>query len=150
MSTKPRPKSSRPPTKEILSINEELQSTNEELETSKEETQSVNEELNTVNQELNSKLEELTEVNNDLVNFLNSSNVATIFLDNQFRIKRFTPSATAIMNLIPTDVGRPIEDMAQRFAGVDLTLDAKNVLQSLAVSRREVRSSDNHWFLLKT
>ena len=133
---------------EILSINEELQSTNEELETSKEEIQAVNEELNTVNQELNSKVEELTEVNNDLVNFLNSSNVATIFLDNQLRIKRFTPSATTIMNLIPTDVGRPIEDMAQRFAGVDLTLDAKNVLQSLAVSRREVRSSDNHWFSL--
>ena len=126
---------------EILSINEELQSTNEELETSREEIQAVNEELN-------SKIEQLTEVNNDLVNFLNSSNVATIFLDDQFGIRRFTPSATAIMNLIPTDVGRPIEDMAQRFAGVDLTLDAKNVLQSLAVSRREVRSSDNHWFLL--
>jgi two-component system, chemotaxis family, CheB/CheR fusion protein len=133
---------------EILSINEELQSTNEELETSKEEIQAVNEELNTVNQQLNSKVEELTEVNNDLVNFLNSSDVATIFLDSQLRIKRFTPSATAIMNLIPTDVGRPIEHMAQRFAGVDLTLDAKNVLQSLAVSKREVRSSDNRWFLL--
>ena len=133
---------------EILSINEELQSTNEELETSKEEIQAVNEELNTVNQQINSKVEELTEVNNDLVNFLNSSDVATIFLDNQLRIKRFTPSATAIMNLIPTDVGRPIEHMAQHFAGVDLTLDAKNVLQSLAVVKKEVRSSDNRWFLM--
>lgn len=133
---------------EILSINEELQSTNEELETSKEEIQAVNEELNTVNQQLNSKIEELTEVNNDLVNFLNSSNVATIFLDNQFRIKRFTPSTTNIINLIASDIGRPIDHMAHHFAGLDLTADAKNVLRSLIPLRKEVRASDGRWFTM--
>lgn len=85
---------------EILSMNEELQSTNEELETSKEEIQAVNEELNTVNSQLHSKIDELTGVNNDLVNFLNSSEVATIFLNAELRIKRFTPSATSILNVI--------------------------------------------------
>ncbi len=133
---------------EILSINEELQSTNEELETSKEEIQAVNEELNTVNSQLNLKVEELTAVNNDLVNFLNSSEVATIFLDSEFRIKRFTPSATSLMSLIASDVGRPIDNMTHHFAGVDLVADAKHVLRSLAVLRKEVRASDGRWFTM--
>jgi len=133
---------------EILSINEELQSTNEELETSKEEIQAVNEELNTVNSQLNLKVEELTAVNNDLVNFLNSAEVATIFLDGEFRIKRFTPSATSIMSLIASDVGRPIDHMTHQLAGVDLVENAKNVLRSLAVSRQEVRASDGRWFTM--
>ena len=133
---------------EILSINEELQSTNEELETSKEEIQAVNEELNTVNGQLNLKVEELTSVNNDLVNFLNSSEVATIFLDSEFRIKRFTPSATSIMNLIASDVGRPVDHMMHQLPGVDLVAHCKNVLQSLVPMRKEVRTSDGRWFAM--
>jgi two-component system CheB/CheR fusion protein len=133
---------------EILSINEELQSTNEELETSKEEIQAVNEELNTVNQQLNSKVDELTEVNNDLVNFVNSSDVATIFLDLKFRIKRFTPPTTKIMNLIASDVGRPIDHMTHQFARVDFIADAKSVLQNLAVVKKEVRASDGRWYTM--
>ncbi|HEY7219863.1 MAG TPA: chemotaxis protein CheB [Candidatus Binatia bacterium] len=133
---------------EILSINEELQSTNEELETSKEEIQAVNEELNTVNSQLNLKVEELTAVNNDLVNFLNSSEEATIFLDGEFRIKRFTPSATSVMSLIASDLGRPVEHMTHQFAEVDLVTDAKNVLRSLVPLRREARTTDGRWFAM--
>jgi two-component system CheB/CheR fusion protein len=125
-----------------------LQSTNEELETSKEEIQAVNEELNTVNSQLNLKVEELTATNNDLVNFLNSSEAATIFLDSEFRIKRFTPSATSIMSLIASDVGRPIDNMTHHFAGLDLVTDAKNVLRSLVPLRKEVRTSEGRWFAM--
>jgi two-component system CheB/CheR fusion protein len=92
---------------EVMAINEELQSTNEELVTSKEELQSLNEELITTNNQLNDKVEELGKTNDDLANFLNSSEVRTIFLDRKFCIRRFTPSATELMNLIPLDVGRP-------------------------------------------
>jgi two-component system CheB/CheR fusion protein len=133
---------------EILSINEELQSTNEELETSKEEIQSVNEELNTVNSELNSKIGELTATNNDLINFLNSSEVATIFLDRDFRIKRFTPSATTLMNLIPSDVGRPIDHLAHQFAGMDLVADAKQVIENLVPIKKEVSASNGRWYAM--
>lgn len=93
---------------EVMAINEELQSTNEELVTSKEELQSVNEELITTNNQLNDKVEELGKTNDDLANFLNSSEVRTIFLDRKFCIRRFTPSATELMNLLPLDVGRPV------------------------------------------
>jgi two-component system, chemotaxis family, CheB/CheR fusion protein len=133
---------------EILSMNEELQSTNEELETSKEEIQAVNEELNTVNSQLHSKIDELTGVNNDLVNFLNSSEVATIFLNAELGIKRFTPSAASILNVIAADTGRPIDHITHQFAGVDLIADAKSVLQSLAPVRKEVRASDGRWFMM--
>jgi len=133
---------------EVLSINEELQSTNEELETSKEEIQAVNEELNTVNSQLNSKVEELTAVNNDLVNFVNSSEAATIFLDGRFRIKRFTPSATNIMSLIASDIGRPLDHMTHRFADENLVADATQVLRNLAALRKEVRASDGRWFTM--
>jgi chemotaxis methyl-accepting protein methylase/signal transduction histidine kinase len=133
---------------EILSINEELQSTNEELETSKEEIQAINEELNTVNSELNSKVDELTEVNNDLVNFLNSSEIGTIFLDNQFRIKRFTPSAGRLMNLISSDLGRPVSHMAHKFVGLDLVADAERVLASLSTIEKEIQSSDGQWYAM--
>ena len=133
---------------EILSINEELQSTNEELETSKEEIQAVNEELNTVNGQLNLKVEELMAVNNDLINFLNASEAATIFLDGECRIRRFTPSATGIMRLIPSDVGRPIDHMTHQFTGVDLIAEAKNVLASLIPIKKEVRAADGRWFTM--
>ena len=133
---------------EILSINEELQSTNEELETSKEEIQSVNEELNTVNSELNSKIEELSSVNNDLLNFVNSSEVATVFLDDQLRIKRFTPAAAAILNVIDSDVGRPLAHLTHIIDDQDLVAQATQVMQSLTPIKKEVRASNDHWYMM--
>jgi two-component system CheB/CheR fusion protein len=134
---------------EILSINEELQSTNEELETSKEEIQAVNEELNTVNNQLNMKVEEITQVNNDLVNFLNSSEIATIFLDKEFRIKRFTPSAVKLMNLISSDVGRPLSHVTHQFVSVDLTAAAEKVLHSVAGIEKDIQASSGDWYVMR-
>jgi two-component system CheB/CheR fusion protein len=96
---------------ELQSTNEELQSTNEELTTSKEEMQSLNEELYTVNAELQSKVDDLSLVNGDMKNLLNSTDVATIFLDGELRIRRFTDQTTQIYKLIPSDVNRPLSDI---------------------------------------
>jgi hypothetical protein len=110
---------------EIRSINEELQASNEELETSKEELQSLNEELNTTNNQLQAKVEELEVRTNDLKNLLNSTDVATLFLDRSLCIRWFTPSMKALLELLPSDVGRPISHLAQRFSGGDLLEDAR-------------------------
>src|SRR5687767_14251685 len=110
---------------ELVSVNEELQSTNEELETSKEELQSVNEELNTVNNELASKVDELDRSNADLRNLFESTQIATVFLDRHLIIRSFTPAVTAIFNLIPTDRGRPILDIAHQLEDVDLAHDVR-------------------------
>jgi two-component system, chemotaxis family, CheB/CheR fusion protein len=133
---------------EILSINEELQSTNEELETSKEEIQSVNEELNTVNNELNSKIEQLSVLNNDLVNFVNSSEVATIFLDRGLRIKRFTPATSKVFNIISSDLGRPLGHLTHHFSGLDLVRDAQQVLDTMIPIKKEVQASDQYWYAM--
>jgi two-component system CheB/CheR fusion protein len=134
---------------EILAINEELQSTNEELETSKEELQSVNEELVTVNNQLNEKVEELSQTNDDLANFLNSAEVGTIFLDTAFRIRRFTPSATKLLSLIPLDVGRPVAHISSKFIDVNLVTVADSVLKNLGAIEREVRSSGGSWYMMR-
>jgi chemotaxis methyl-accepting protein methylase/signal transduction histidine kinase len=134
---------------EVQSINEELQSANEELETSKEEIQAMNEELSTVNRQLNLKVEELTGVNNDLVNYLNSSEIGTIFLDHEFRIRRFTPSAAELMNLISSDVGRPLSHMTNKLVEVDLVADAETVLKNLSMTEREVQTSDGRWYAMR-
>jgi two-component system CheB/CheR fusion protein len=125
---------------ELQSTNEELQSTNEELETAKEELQSTNEELVTVNSELNNKIDELTEVNNDITNLLASTEIGTIFLDQDLRIKRFTPAATRIFNLLPQDLGRSIKDIKPKTAYDHLWEDAEQVLKSLQVKELEVQS----------
>src|SRR5919198_937868 len=96
---------------EMQATNEELQSANEELETTKEELQSLNEELQTVNTELQGKVEALTEMHDDMTNLLNSTEIAVIFLDNDLYVKRFTPPTTQVVNLIPTDIGRPLSDL---------------------------------------
>ena len=132
---------------EATSVNEELQSSNEELETSKEELQSLNEELSTVNSQLQIKVDELEAKNNDVSNLLSSTDIATLFLDRQFRVKWFTSSTTRLLRLIPTDIGRPIGDFAQKFTGEDIISDAEKVLHSLAPIEREVFGQDGHWYL---
>ncbi|MGH6992047.1 MAG: CheR family methyltransferase, partial [Caulobacteraceae bacterium] len=127
---------------EYQSINEELQSANEELETSKEELQSVNEELQTVNHELAGRVGELARANSDLKNLFESTQIATIFLDNELRVRSFTPAATAIFHLVETDVGRPIGHVAARIAYPDLAADVAKVMRTLATAEREIRGSE--------
>jgi two-component system CheB/CheR fusion protein len=134
---------------ELQSSNEELQAANEELETSREELQSLNEELNTVNAQLQSRIEEQEETNNDLNNFVSSTNIPTVFLDHQFRVKRFTPSMSTLLKLIPSDVGRPIIDMSQENLGPDLIADAKEVLRHLAPMKREI-AINGSWYVRTT
>ena len=131
---------------ESQSTNEELQSTNEELETSKEELQSINEELVTVNAELQGKIEELTVVNDDVRNLLDNTNIATIFLDKQLRIKRFTPAATKIVNLIPTDIGRPLNHLVFNLE-LPVHAEAKKVLETLIPNEMEVRNNEGRYYL---
>jgi len=126
---------------EMQSINEELQSTNEELETSKEELQSVNEELATVNAELQQKVIDLSRANNDMNNLLAGTGIGTVFVDDQLRIMRFTPTATQIINLIPSDVGRPVGHIVSNLEGYDgLVADARDVLNTLIPKEREVKT----------
>jgi two-component system CheB/CheR fusion protein len=131
---------------ELQSTNEELQSTNEELTTSKEEMQSLNEELQTVNAELQSKLDELSSSNNDMKNLLDSTEIATVFLDNGMRVRRFTIQAKSIFKLIPGDVGRPITDLASSLLYPELAVDAQEVLRTLAISEKSVGTADGRWF----
>ena len=135
---------------ELISTNEELQSANEELQTSKEELQSLNEELETVNTELRQKVDELGTANSDLQNLFVSTDIATLFLDRQSRIVRFTPAATALFHLRDSDVGRPIGELAPRFAGEDLADDCHEVLRTLTTVERQVRSAhEAAWFILR-
>ncbi len=135
---------------ELQSANEELQSTNEELETSKEELQSVNEELMTVNMELQKKIEELSRVNNDLNNLLTSTGIGTAFVDHLLRIQRFTPAATEIINLIQTDVGRPVAHIVSNLLGYsDLIKDVTAVLDSLVPKERDVQARNGRWYLMR-
>jgi two-component system CheB/CheR fusion protein len=123
---------------EVLSSNEELQSTNEELETSKEELQSLNEELGTVNSELQARLRELEQLNDDVNNLLISADIPIIFLDRKLRVRRFTPSSVRLFHLIPTDIGRPLADIAPSVDDLDLLEDAALVLDQLTVAERQV------------
>ncbi len=135
---------------ELISTNEELQSANEELQTSKEELQSLNEELETVNTELQRKVEELGTANSDLQNLFASTEIATIFLDRDLRIAKFTPAATELLHLIEGDVGRPIGDLAPRFDAPDLVSHAQEVLRTLKAIERQVRAADGtRWFILR-
>lgn len=134
---------------ELQSTNEELQSANEELETSKEEMESLNEELSTVNAELNIKVEELSHANDDMQNLLNSTQIGTIFLDNELNIKRFTKQANQIVNLRQSDEGRPISDLVTNLQGENLTEDCREVLRTLVPKEKEVRTVDGLNYLLR-
>ena len=135
---------------EMQSVNEELQSTNEELETSKEELQSVNEELATVNTELQTKVFDLSRANNDMNNLLAGTGVGTVFVDFKLLIQRFTPSITQVINLILSDVGRPVGHIVSNLVGYEtLTADIKSVLDSLIPKEVEVKNREGAWFLLR-
>jgi two-component system, chemotaxis family, CheB/CheR fusion protein len=134
---------------ELQSTNEELQSANEELETAKEEMQSMNEELMTVNAELQSKFDAFENANDDLENLLNSTEVATIFLDNELRIKRFTSEAKRVSHLIALDVGRPLSDIVSKLTYDRILADAQDVLRTLVMQEQEVQASDGSWFMMR-
>jgi two-component system CheB/CheR fusion protein len=134
---------------ELQAINEELRSATEELETSKEELQSLNEELQTVNHELKDKVDEITRVNSDLQNLLAATDIGTIFLDRDLRIKRYTPQAQEFFNIIPTDVGRPLAHVTHKLAYTGFSDDAKRVLASLVRAEHEVQSSEGRWYIAR-
>ena len=134
---------------ELQSVNEELQSTNEELETSKEELQSTNEELATVNAELQSKVDESSRANDDLNNLLTATEIASIFLDTDLCIKRYTPAAAGIISLIQTDIGRPLSDLKTSFPDIDHVDLAGKVLKNLNTVEMDILSKDLIWFSMK-
>ncbi|MDD2337877.1 MAG: PAS domain-containing protein [Geobacteraceae bacterium] len=135
---------------EMQSINEELQSTNEELETSKEELQSVNEELATVNSELQNKVIDLTRANNDMNNLLAGTGIGTVFVDHGLCILRFTPAATNIINLIKSDIGRPVGHIVSNLEGYDTLLaDTQAVLDTLVPKEVEVHSRTGLWYAMR-
>ncbi len=132
---------------EMQSVNEELQSTNEELETSKEELQSVNEELSTVNMELNAKVADLTKANNDMNNLLAGTGVGTVFVDHQLRVMRFTPAVSSVINLIASDIGRPIAHIASNLLRYDTLIpDVQSVLDTLIPKDQELMAKNGHWY----
>jgi len=131
---------------ELASANEEVQSTNEELRTSKEETQSLNEELQTTNAELHAKVESLEQSNDDLTNLLSATGIAIVFLDEQLRIRRFTPAVQRLIPLVDSDVGRPLANLAAPLGYPHLVADAQRVLDTLASSEREVTAPSGAWY----
>jgi two-component system CheB/CheR fusion protein len=134
---------------ELLSANEELQSTNEELDTAKEELQSTNEELNTVNEELHARNEELSRMNSDVVNLLGSVQIAIVMVTSDLRIRRFTPAAEKVLNLIPTDIGRPISDIKPNVNVPDLEKLIADVIDSVTTRECEVHDRTNAAYTLR-
>ena len=134
---------------ELMSMNEELQAKNEELQTSKEQLQSVNEELTTTNQQLNAKVEALDQANNDLQNLMEATEVATLFLDQDLKIRRYTPPIADIYSLRASDIGRPITDFTPKIAYEGLVDDAERVLDDQTPIEREVQSENQAWYLMR-
>ncbi|BAY75589.1 signal transduction histidine hinase [Nostoc linckia NIES-25] len=134
---------------EILSSNEELQSTNEELQTAKEEIQATNEELNTINDELQRRNAESIQASNDLQNVLSSINIPILILESDLRVRRFTPVAARIFNLIPTDVGRPLSDIKHNLNIRNLEQEILEVISTLNLKAQEVQDQDGHWYDLR-
>lgn len=134
---------------EILSSNEELQSTNEELDTAKEELQSTNEELNTVNEELHGRNDELSRVNSDLVNLLGCVEIAIVIVGADLSIRRFTPMAEKVLNLIPTDIGRPISQIKPNIECPGLEKMITRVIDTVTIQDLNVRDGDGNWYSLR-
>ncbi|PKO87893.1 MAG: chemotaxis protein CheB [Betaproteobacteria bacterium HGW-Betaproteobacteria-10] len=134
---------------EAKSANEELQASNEELTTSKEELQSINEELQTVNGELQSKVDDLTWARNDMTNLLNSTEIATVFLDNQMKLRRYTTYATHLFKFIPADIGRSLSDIVTDLDYPQLQADALAVLSNLAFREQQVKTRDGRWYRVR-
>jgi two-component system CheB/CheR fusion protein len=131
---------------ELHAMNEELHAAAEELDTSREELQSINEELITVNQELKSKVDDLGRANSDIQNLMDATAIATVFLDRELRVMRFTPSAAIIFKLIASDTGRPLSDLVTGLEYPELAEDARSVLRELRPSEREVGDAQGNWF----
>ena len=134
---------------ELQTINEELRSATEESETSREELRSVNEELTTVNQELESRVDELGHANSDLQNLMDATAIATVFLDRELGVTRYTPPAVALFNLIPTDIGRPLAHLTSQLDYPQLESDARRVLKELVPIEREVSDARKRWYLAR-
>jgi chemotaxis methyl-accepting protein methylase/signal transduction histidine kinase/chemotaxis response regulator CheB len=134
---------------ELVSGNEELQSMNEELETAKEELQSTNEELTTVNDELQSRNQEVTQVNSDLLNLLATVDIPIVILDLERRIRRFTPKARSILNVVPADVGRPLDDIKANVGVPDLDSQVGAVIDTMAMTESEVQDRDGRWYRMQ-
>jgi two-component system, chemotaxis family, CheB/CheR fusion protein len=134
---------------EMQSTNEELQSTNEELTTSKEEMQSLNEELQTINAELQSKVSDYIAANNDMKNLLNSTDIATLFLDKDLNIRRYTDQLTKLFKLRQSDVGRPFTDMVTDLNYPEMTEHASEVLNTLVYKETCVSTHDGRWFTVR-
>jgi two-component system CheB/CheR fusion protein len=130
---------------ELQAMNEELRSASEELETSKEEAQTINEELTMLNVELREKIDEITHVNSDLHNLLSATRIATLFLDRSLRVRRYTPSAEELFNVIPGDVGRPLAHVTHHLDYDGLVADAERVLHDLETVEREIATTDGRW-----
>src|SRR4029079_14593927 len=134
---------------ELVSGNEELQSMNEELETAKEELQSTNEELSTVNDELQSRNQEVTEVNSDLLNLLATVDIPIVIVDRERRIRRFTPKARSILNVVAADLGRPVDDIKPNVEVPDLDRQVADVIDSMAMTESEVQDREGRWYRMQ-
>lgn len=134
---------------ELQSTNEELQSANEELTTSKEEMQSMNEELQTINTELQTKLDDLALAQSDMQNVLNSIEIAVLFLDQDLNVRRYTERASAIISLRESDIGRPLSDLTTSLRYPELQEDALQTLNTLAVSEKQITTTDERWFSVR-
>jgi two-component system CheB/CheR fusion protein len=134
---------------ELQSTNEELQSANEELTTSKEEAQSMNEELQTINAELQSKLDDLALAQSDMQNLLNSTDIATLFLDNQLNVRRYTEQIARVIHLREGDIGRPLSELASTLNYPEMHADVKETLRTLAFCEKQISATDGHWFTVR-
>ena len=134
---------------ELQSTNEELQSANEELTMSKEEAQSMNEELQTINGELQSKLDDLALAQSDMQNLLNSTDIATLFLDKDLNVRRFTDQISRIVHLRAADVGRPLSELATTLIYPEMHTDVRETLRTLAFSEKQIATSDGRWFTVR-
>ena len=134
---------------EALSTNEELQSANEELEASTEELRSLNEELSTVNDQLKEKIDEVQNAHNDLENFMASTNLATIFLDSNLRVKRYTPAAERLLRMGPGDIDRCVMEISRPLINEEMVEDARRVLESVEPVEQEIAVENGRWFMRK-